>query len=92
MVEEEYKPYSEEEETEVKKKHKGGRILIFEPTDLRELLASPMAMTSFKYLVVMIYVSNFDVGASTLDSNVEDSPHVVADHSKIHSLFGHIQE
>jgi len=50
MAEEEYKPYSEEEEIEVKKTHKGGRILKFEPTDLTELLASPMAVTSFKYL------------------------------------------
>jgi len=50
MAEEEYKPYSEEEETEVKKTHKGGRILRFEPTDLRELLTSPMVVTSFKYL------------------------------------------
>jgi len=55
MAEEEYKPYSEKEKTEgeeieVNKTHKGGRILRFEPTDLRELLASPMVVTSFKYL------------------------------------------
>ena len=54
-ADEEYKPHSEEEETdreetEVKKTHKGGNIHKFEPTDLRELLASPMAVTSFKYL------------------------------------------
>ena len=50
MAEEEYKPYSEEEETEIKKSHKEGKLLIFEPTNLRELLASPITMTSFKYL------------------------------------------
>jgi len=55
MEEEEYKPHSEEEEidrkeTEVKKIQKGGKIHRFEPIDLRELLASPMTMTSFKYL------------------------------------------
>lgn len=55
MADEEYKPHSEEEETnreeiEVNKTHGGGRIQIFEPTNLRELLASLMAVTSFKYL------------------------------------------
>lgn len=55
MVEEEHITYIEEEqiegeETEVKKIHKGGRILRFKPTDLRELFASPMAVKSFKYL------------------------------------------
>jgi len=50
MAKEENRPYSEEEETKVKRPHKGGRVLRFEPTDIRELLASPMAVTSFKDL------------------------------------------
>lgn len=55
MAKEEYKLDSEGEETEgeekeVKKTHKGDRILRFKPIDLRELLASPMVVTSFKYL------------------------------------------
>jgi len=30
--------------------HKGGKIHRFEPTNLKELLASPMIVTSFKWL------------------------------------------
>lgn len=50
MTKEENRPYIEEEEIEVKRPHKGGRVLRFEPRDIRELLASPTAVTSFKHL------------------------------------------
>lgn len=56
MVEEEYKPQSEEEgldkegNIEQRRPHKGGNIHRFEPTDLKELLASPTTVTYFKRL------------------------------------------
>jgi len=56
MVDEEYIPHSEEEgsnregKTEQRRSHKGGNIHRFEPTDLKELLASPTIVTSFKRL------------------------------------------
>ena len=43
--EEENKSYSEGEEKEVRRTHKGGRILKLEPTITMELFASPMAVT-----------------------------------------------
>ena len=48
--EEENTSYSEGEETEVRRPHKGRIILIIEPTSTRELLASPMTMTCFKHV------------------------------------------
>ena len=43
-------PYSEGEETEGRRPHKGGRILILEPTNTKDLLVSPMVVTSFKHV------------------------------------------
>ena len=42
--------YSEGEEREERRPHKGGKILRLEPTNTRELMASPMAVTCFKHV------------------------------------------
>ena len=42
--------FSEGEETEERRPHKGGRVCRLEPTNTRELLASPMIVTCFKYV------------------------------------------
>ena len=49
-MEEEHRNYNEEEEREERRPHKGGRILILEPTNTRELMASPMIVTCFKHV------------------------------------------
>ena len=41
---------SEEEEKEERRPHKGGRILIIEPPNTKELMASPMIVTCFKHV------------------------------------------
>ena len=48
--EEENTSFSEGEEIEVRRPHKGGRELILEPTNTRELLASPLTVTCFKHV------------------------------------------
>ena len=42
--------FSEGEDIEGRRPHIGGRVLRLEPTNTRELLASPMAVTCFKYV------------------------------------------
>jgi hypothetical protein len=42
--------FSEGEETEVRRPHKGRRVLRLEPTNTRELLASPLTVTCFKHV------------------------------------------
>ena len=46
--EEENTSFIEGEESEVRRPHKGGRVLKIEPISTRELLASPLTMTCFK--------------------------------------------
>lgn len=48
-MEEENIDFSKEEDKEERKPHKGGIILRFEPTNTRELMASPITVTSFKH-------------------------------------------
>ena len=48
--EEENKSYNEGEETEERRPHIGGRVLRIEPSSTRELLASPLNVTCFKYV------------------------------------------
>ena len=48
--EEEKRLYSDGEETEGRRPHKGGRVLKIEPISTRELLASPMTVTCFKHV------------------------------------------
>ena len=50
-MEEENKEFSEEEEREERRPHKGGNILKLEPTNTRLLMASPMVVTCFKHVV-----------------------------------------
>ena len=49
-MEKENRDYMEEDEREERRPHKGGRIIRFEPTNTRELMASPMAVTCFKHV------------------------------------------
>ena len=42
--------FTEGEEIEERRPHRGGRVLILEPTNTRELLASPMIVACFKYV------------------------------------------
>ena len=50
MEEEHNIKYSEGEERKEKKSNRGGRILRLEPTNTRELMASPMIVTCFKHV------------------------------------------
>jgi len=50
MAEEENRGQSEEEIQERRKYKKGGRIMRHEPTNTRELMESPITMTSFKHM------------------------------------------
>lgn len=50
MAEEENKSHSEEERQERSLAKRGGRIIRHEPTNTRELMASPITMTSFKHV------------------------------------------
>ena len=49
-TEEENTSFNEGEETELRRPHKGGRVLRLEPTNTMELLASPLTVTSFKHV------------------------------------------
>jgi len=49
-MEEEDRDFTEEEDTEERRPHKGGRILRFDPNKTRELMASPMTVTCFKHM------------------------------------------
>ena len=42
--------FSEGEETEDRRPYRGGRVLRLELVNTRELLASPMTVTCFKYI------------------------------------------
>lgn len=48
--EEENISYNEGDETELRRLHKGGKIIRLEPTSTRELLASSMVVTCFKHV------------------------------------------
>ena len=48
-MEEEDRDFTEEEDTEERRPHKGGRISRFEPTNTRELMASPVTVNCFKH-------------------------------------------
>jgi len=50
MSEEENKGQSEEERQERRLSKKGGRINRHEPTNIKELMASPITVTSFKHM------------------------------------------
>ena len=49
-AEEENTSFSEGEEKKVRKPHKGGRVLILEPSNTRERLDSPLTVTFFKHV------------------------------------------
>ena len=49
-MEEEDRDFMEEEDIDERRPHKGGRILRLEPTNTRELMASPMEVTCFKHV------------------------------------------
>jgi len=61
MADERYSPHNEEERSnregniEQRRPHKWGEIHRFEPTYLKELLASPITVTSFKWLACFAF-------------------------------------
>ncbi len=50
MAEEENKSHSEEERQERRLSKRGGRIIRHEPTNTREIMASPITVTRFKHV------------------------------------------